>query len=99
MSVEYIVLNPWRKNYAGGEIKNCSLLGELVQEELPTMNHREKGGYSILERVFFSAFIVPIFIFMVVMPFMFYAEASRKEIVASLCVIPMYLFLPYLFFS
>ena len=62
------------------------------------MNHREKGGYSVLEQVFFSAFIVPSLIFMVVMPFMFYAEASRKEIVASLCVIPMYLFLPYFFF-
>ena len=98
MSVECIVLNPWRKIYAGGEIKNCFLLVELVQEEFATMNHREKGGYSILERVFFSALIVPIFIFMVMMPFMFYAEASRKEIVASLCVIPMYLVLPYFFF-
>ena len=47
-------LNPWRKNYAGGEIKNCFLLGELVQEEFATMNHREKGGYSVLERDIFT---------------------------------------------
>jgi hypothetical protein len=88
-----------RKGYVvGGKINNWFLLSELVQEELATMNHREKGGYSILERAFFSAFIVPIFIMSVVMPFMFYAEASTKEIVASLCVIPMYLFLPYFFF-
>ena len=66
-----------------------------MQEELAPMNYRERGGYSLLERAFFSVFIVPIFIMSVVMPFMFYAEATRKEIVASLCVIPMYLFLPY----
>tara|TARA_B100000035_G_C21016948_1_gene562370 strand:- start:298 stop:864 length:567 start_codon:yes stop_codon:yes gene_type:complete len=69
-----------------------------VQEELATMNHRERGGYSLLERAFFSALIVPIFILLVVLPFSFYSQASAKEIVASICIIPIYPVLPYFFF-
>jgi hypothetical protein len=69
-----------------------------VQEELATTKYRERGGYSLLERAFFSAFLIPILILLVVLPLAFYAQASAKEIVASLCILPMYLVLPYFFF-